>query len=194
MSDTTIRGNATRRGPDAKRFAFFMPEPPRQLLKIFTCYLWGTHASRTKRATVRYPLLPSLSPSLAHTLFHLSRKPLFRPFSSSTTSLFLFCGMACSVVAPFLSSSPSLTHLLHPLTNPPRKLPATSREFYKTFHASLTASVSFSQTKQRMLVWIEFLMEPTPSGPRPIPFNLPIHLSPSRLRFSATLVHLVRTA
>ena len=79
MSDTTIRGNATRREPDAKRFAFFMPEPPRQLLKIFTCYLWGTHASRTKRAT---ELPPSILPACSSPRPPFVRKPLlFRLFS-----------------------------------------------------------------------------------------------------------------
>lgn len=48
-----------------------------------------------------------------------------------------------------------------------------SREFYKMFHASLTASASLSPTKQRILVWIEFLMGPTPPGPRPTLFSHP---------------------
>lgn len=138
-----------------------------------------------------YPLLPSLPFRLLILSSTFRANPFSASFPLRLPSFFYFAEWH---VPPLLLFSLPLTHLLHPLTNPPRKLPATSREFYKTFHASLTASASFSQTKQRILVWIEFLMEPTPPGPRPIPFNLPIHLYPSRLRCSAILVHLVRTA
>lgn len=160
MSDTTIRGNATRRGPDAKRFAFFMPGPPRQLLKIFTCYLWGTHASRTKRATMRHS--PSPSSALRAPLHLFSQTP-FPPLFLRLHPFFCFavpCGTAYFARRPLL-----LPPLSAPVGNP-ADLPATSREFYKTFHASLTASASFPPTKQRILVWIEFLMDPTPPGPR----------------------------
>lgn len=161
MGDTRTRaaGNATLRGPDAKRFAFFMPGPPRQLLKIFTCYLWGTHASRTKR-TASEPAAPA--ELRFRTRLHLSRA---NPFSASfppTTVPFPVSPLpspSLSLLSPS-SSAPPRSYLRHP--------PATSREFCKTFHASLAASVSYPPTKQRILVWIEFLMEPTPPGSRPI--------------------------
>lgn len=186
MSDTTIRGNATRRGPDAKRFAFFMPGPPRQLLKIFTCYLWGTHASRTKRGagatSVDTPPLPSPAPparAYSPPPFSRARKPLFRLFSFDCLPFFCFRRSAGSGV--FLRRC-SLTSFIRSRGNPSDP-PATSREFYKTFHASLTASAFFLPTKQRILVWIEFLMEPTPPGPStqlPPPPPPPLLSSPSR--------------
>lgn len=120
-----------------------------------------------------YPLLPS--PPLR--LLILSSTFRANPFSASfplrLPPFFCFAEWQVPPLLLFLSfssshSSPSSAH------ESLRNLPATSREFYKTFHASLTASASFSQTKQRILVWIEFLMEPTPPGPRPIPFNPPI--------------------
>lgn len=149
-----------------------MPGPPRQLLKIFTCYLWGTHASRTKRATEP---APSREP---HVLFSLSLSLAFRPY--------LFPSLPYTRANPFSASFPLPTATLFPSlrslrdgifrfrrrtatglsthvsfircrSNPP-DLPATSREFCKTFHASLAASASFPPTKQRILVWIEFLM------------------------------------
>lgn len=90
--------------------------------------------------------------------------PFFSTSFLSTASLFLFC---CSLRNGVFRRC-SLFQLLHPLPkSSPPDLPATSREFYKTFHASLTTSASFPPTKQRILVWIEFLMEPTPPGPRP---------------------------
>lgn len=120
-----------------------------------------------------YPLLPSPPFICSYSLPPFAQTPF--------PLLFLFGCLSFSVLRNgrfrrlllFLSfssshSSPSSAH------ESLRNLPATSREFYKTFHASLTASASFSQTKQRILVWIEFLMEPTPPGPRPIPFNPPI--------------------
>lgn len=120
-----------------------------------------------------YPLLPSPPFACSYSLPPFAQTPF--------PLLFLFGCLPFSVLrngrfrrCSFSSLSLPLTHLLHPLTNPSETSPATSREFYKTFHASLTASASFSQTKQRILVWIEFLMEPTPPGPRPIPFNPPI--------------------
>lgn len=111
---------------------------------------------------------------------HLSRAKTFSASFPSTTTLFLFCRSLrngvfryFSLSLTFPSSVPEetssfvLASLPIPLSSD--NLPATSREFYKTFHASLTASVSFPPTKQRILVWIEFLMEPIPSGSRPTP-------------------------
>lgn len=157
-----------------------MPGPPRQLLKIFTCYLWGTHASRTKRATEPAPsreplVLLSLSfSSLALPLRLFSSPPYTRanPFSASfpppTASLFpSLRSLRDGVFYPRHRTSsglPALVSFIRCRSNP-LNLPATSREFCKTFHASLAASVSFPPTKQRILVWIEFLMEPTPPGP-----------------------------
>lgn len=105
MSNTTIRGNATRREPDAKRFAFFMPGPPRQLLKIFTCYLWGTHASRTKRAT-ELPPRRFFPRALSSSTFR-TQTPSFPPLFLRLPPFFCFavpCGTTYSVAAPPLNS------------------------------------------------------------------------------------------
>lgn len=56
---------AAQRRTGAKRFAFFMPGLPRQLLKIFTCYLWGTHALGNEHANpASRTFLPLLSASI----------------------------------------------------------------------------------------------------------------------------------
>lgn len=132
--------------------------------------IYGAHMLQEPNAP---PLLPSPSFTCSYSLPPFTQTPfsasfplrLRLPFSVLRNGrLLLFLSFS------FFHSSPSSVH------ESLRNLPATSREFYKTFHASLTASASFSQTKQRILVWIEFLMEPTPPGPRP-PYPS-IHPSP----------------
>lgn len=112
--------------------------------------------------------------SLALPLRLFSSPPYTRanPFSASfpppTASLFpSLRSLRDGVFYPrrrISSGLPALVSFIRCRSNP-LNLPATSREFCKTFHASLAASVSFLPTKQRILVWIEFLMEPTPPGP-----------------------------
>lgn len=140
-----------------------------------------------------YPLLPSPSPSSAHTLFHLSRKPLFRLFSSSTASLFLFCGMACYTVAPFLSfflshSSPSSAH-----ESPPKPAGNVSRILQNV--SRLSHCFRFLLTDETTNTCMDWIFDGAdPSGPSTHTLQSTHHLFPSRLRCSAILVHLVRTA
>lgn len=130
-----------------------------------------------------YP--PSILPACSSPRSPFARKPLlFRLFSFDCLPF---------SVSPFPaerripSSFPPSTPSSAPEEQPPPDLPTTSREFYKTFHASLTASTSFSPTKQRILVWIEFLMEPTPPGLRPHPLQ-PFRF-PSPLSFVCACFH-----
>jgi len=134
------------------------------------------HDARTFRA-----LRPPFSASFPPTASPFSRFAVFPTEHGAAIPL----ALPPSPVA-FPSSAPEATSPSTPVpfTLPPGNLPATSREFYKTFHASLTASVSFPPTKQRILVWIEFLME-IPSGSRPTPFD---HPPPPRHRFPTSAV------
>lgn len=110
-----------------------------------------------------------------------ARKPFFR-FFSSDHRLSLRNGVFPTVPPlPFssFSSSSSSSTSLHPLpeSDPAATCRQPSREFCKTFHASLAASATFPPSKQRILVWIEFLMEPTPPGahtlrPRPLAWRV----------------------
>lgn len=163
--DDTRECNAPRAGRKAVCI-FHAGAAPAVIENIYMLFMGHT----CFRNQTRYRATPD-SPCVLSLLVHLSHaNPFFSASFPSTASLFLFRRSLRNGVF----RCRSLSQLLHPLprSNPP-DLPATSREFYKTFHASLTASASFPPSKQRILVWIEFLMEPTPPGPRPTLFNHP---------------------
>lgn len=127
-----------------------------------------------KNQTRRRAITPSILPTCS-----LSPRPTFARFRSffstsfpSTASLFLFrSSLRNGVFRRY-----SLSQLLHPLPrrNSPGPAGNVSRILQNVSRLSYYTSASYPPTKQRILVWIEFLMEPTPPGPRSHP------LQPSR--------------
>jgi len=139
-------------------------------------FMGHTCLKNQTRATAELNPPPLPRPRVATPRPHLPRAQT--PFPPLFLRLLPFFSFRRSLRNTAVSRSPSLLRSVSFIRSrgnvpvlprpvyPPGNLPATSREFYKTFHASLTASVSFPPTKQRILVWIEFLME-IPSGSRP---------------------------
>lgn len=123
------------------------------------------------------PFSTSISPTLFLFLSqHSLQSAIFHSFFLTlvTLSQLFFLSLSSSLHA--LSKRPG-----KPLSPKPSCL-VTSREFYKTFHASVAASATFPLTKQRILVWIEFLMAADPSRPATL-FNCIPSLRPTALSY-----------
>lgn len=129
--DDTRECNAPRAGRKAVCI-FHAGAAPAVIENIYMLFMGHTcfrNQTRHRATPVDSPHV--LSPRLTFARF----RSFFSTSFPSTASLFLFrCSLRNGVFRRY-----SLSQLLHPL--PRRKtpdLPATSREFYKTFHASLT--------------------------------------------------------
>lgn len=144
--------------------------------------IYGAHMLQEPNAPPCYPLLPS-PPSSAHTLFHLSCKPLFRFFSSSAAYLFLFCGMAGSAVAPFpLFLFLSLISFIRSRI-PPKPAGNVSRILQNVSRLSYCFRFLFAdETTNTRMDWI--FDGADPSGPSTHTLQSTHHLFPSRLRCS----------
>lgn len=102
----------------------------------------------------------------------------FARFRSFFSTSFSFDCLPFSVsLFPAERHIPSLLPLTTPSSAPEEEPPGpagnVSRILQNVSRLSYYTSASYPPTKQRILVWIEFLMEPTPPGPQSTLFNHP---------------------